>query len=530
MSALPGCPQGRRGWKILARRRRASPPGLCFLLWAALLAAGGCDRPAAPGEAPRARDGVSPVSQAPGPEVAGGAGSDPGAPLGRSPEDDSDPIFTDRAEELGIDFQHFNGMSGEYFFCETVGPGGALFDYDNDGDLDIYLVQGAMLGRGKTLADATPAPRSPLPLTDRLYRNELVESGRLRFTEVTAEAGISGPGYGMGVAAGDINGDGWIDLYVTNFGPNQLLLNNGDRTFRDVTAASGTQDDRWNTSAAFVDHDRDGDLDLYVCAYVDFSYENHKPCYSETSARDYCGPLSYRALPDRLFRNRGDGTFEDASAVSQIVREYGAALGVVCTDLNGDGWIDIYVANDGHPNQCWMNRRDGTFVNEALLGGCAYNEQGKAEASMGVDAADFDGDGDEDLFMTHLTDETNTLYLNDGSGYFDDYSFETGLGVASRAFTGFGTAWFDFDSDGWLDLLIANGAVKTIEALAAAGDPYPLHQKNQLFHNLGNGRFEEITSRAGRVFSLSEVSRGAAFGDLDNDGDPDVLVMNNAGR
>jgi hypothetical protein len=455
-------------------------------------------------------------------------GGDPASPTAH--RGDPGELFVERAEAVGLDFVHFNGMSGEYYFCENVGPGAALLDYDGDGDLDAYLVQGAMLGPGRTEADAFVPPEGPRPARDRLFRNDLAETGELRFTDVTDAAGIMSTGYGMGVAAGDYDGDGRIDLYVTNFGPNALLRNRGDGTFEDVTAAAGTDDDRWSTSAAWLDYDGDGRLDLFVANYVDFSYANHKPCFSETSARDYCGPLSYRPVPDRLFRNRGDGTFEDATAAARLAGEYGAGLGVVCTDLDGDGRLDIYVANDGHPNQLWINAGDGTFRNDALLAGCALNEDGRAEASMGVDAADFDGDGDEDLFMTHLTDETNTLYLNDGTGLFEDHSNETGLGVASRPFTGFGTAWIDYDNDGWLDLLIANGAVKTIMALARAGDPYPLHQTNQLFRNLGNGRFDEVTDRAGAVFMLSEVSRGAAFGDVDDDGDTDVLVMNNCGR
>jgi hypothetical protein len=263
---------------------------------------------------------------------------------------------------------------------------------------------------------------------------------------------------------------------------------------------------------------------------VDFTFANHKRCFSETSALDYCGPTSYAPVPDRLLRNRGDGTFDDVTASAQIARAYGAGLGLVCTDFDGDGWTDVYVANDDHPNQLWINQRDGTFRDAALLAGCALNLDGETESSMGIDAGDFDRDGDADLFMTHLTDETNTLYRNDGKAMFEDYTVQAGLAPGSRRYTGFGTAWLDFDNDGWLDVLVANGAVKTIEALARAGDPYPLHQRNQLFRNRGDGSFEEISDRAGEAFRVSEVSRGAAFGDIDNDGDTDVLLMNNSGR
>ena len=245
--------------------------------------------------------------------------------------------------------------------------------------------------------------------------------------------------------------------------------------------------------------------------------------------RTYCGPLGFVPVPDRLLRNLGDGTFEDATAISQIGREYGPALGVVTADFDGDGWIDIYVANDLAENRSWMNQGDGTFVNTAQFNGSALNEAGDPEAGMGVDAGDFDGDGDEDLIVSHLVTQTNTLYVNDGAGLFEDRSVRSGLGPPSLAFTGFGMAWFDYDSDGRLDLLVANGAVDLIPALVQAQDPYPLHQRNQLFRNLGDARFEDVSERSGLEFERSEVSRGAAFGDIDNDGDVDVLLTNNNG-
>jgi len=444
-----------------------------------------------------------------------------------------EPWFMDVSSASGLDFVHFNGMSGAFYFAEMMGPGGALFDYDNDGDLDIYLVQGAMLGPGKTPADALFPPPPGQPPGDRLYRNDLKTGadGRpaLSFTDVTETAGIRAPGYGMGVATGDLDNDGWTDLYVTNFGHNQLWRNNGDGTFSDWTERAGVDDARWSVSAAFLDYDRDGWLDLYVGNYVNFSIANHKRCQGNSSAQDYCSPLAYSPVPDRLFRNRGDGTFEDVTARSRIIREFGGALGVVVGDFNGDGWPDLYVANDGTPNQLWMNQGDGTFRNDALLAGAAVNMEGNAEASMGVDAADFDGDGDEDLFMTHLLGETNTVYVNDGEGWFEDRSLATGLAAPSKGYTSFGTGWFDYDNDGWLDIFIANGEVKTIPALAKAGDPYPLHQPNQLFRNVQGRGFEEVSARAGPAFAVSEVSRGAAFGDVDNDGDTDILVLNNNG-
>jgi hypothetical protein len=245
--------------------------------------------------------------------------------------------------------------------------------------------------------------------------------------------------------------------------------------------------------------------------------------------REYCGPLSYDPSPDTLLRNLGDGRFKDVSAASGIDKQFGGALGVITADLNNDDRVDIYVANDGTPNQMWINQADGTFINDAMFAGTAVNMDGIAEASMGVDAADFDGDGDEDLFMTHLNRESNTLYVNDGEGLFEDMSLATGLAQSSMTFTGFGMGFIDYDNDGWLDITIANGEVRRIPEQLKAGVALPLRQKNQLFRNLANGRFEEISASAGPLFEQEEVSRGIAFGDVDNDGDLDFLVTNNNG-
>jgi len=440
------------------------------------------------------------------------------ASANRGPE-----LFVDATEAAGIDFVHYNGAGGDYSLPEITGSGGALFDFDNDGDLDVYLMQGRMLKAGQS-------PPATVRLGNRLYRNDSLPGRAVKFTDVSHGSGAEIVAYGMGVATGDYNKDGWIDLYVTNLGSNNLLKNNGDGSFTDVTNRAGCDDSRWSTSASFVDMDGDGWLDLFVTNYVDFSIDVRRECFSNSSARDYCGPDSYDPVSDRLLRNRGDGTFEDVTTKAGMDQDKRAGLGVVAADFNGDGWTDIYVANDGDANHLWLNDKgSGRFKDAALLAGVAVNRMGAPEASMGVDAADVDGDGDMDLFMTHLERESNTFYLNLGNAVFDDRTVEMGLHVPSLSYTSFGTRFCDFDNDGWLDLMVLNGAVRIIEALARQGDPYPLHQRNQLFRNNGDGNFLEISNQVGPAFDASRVSRGAAFGDVDNDGDTDVLICNNNG-
>jgi enediyne biosynthesis protein E4 len=450
----------------------------------------------------------------------------------------------DRADESGLKFTHVNGMEGKFYYAEIIAPGAALVDYDTDGDLDVYFVQGSRLSalgsgpQGSRLSalDSQPDVQGS---GGRLFRNDLKVnqdgSRTLRFSDVTETSGIRSRGYGMGVASGDFNNDGCVDLYLTNLGPNQLFRNNCDGTFADVSKASGTDDSSWSVSASFLDYDRDGWLDLFVGNYLSWRAESNTPCFTPSGRRDYCSPNVYQAQPSRLLHNNRDGTFGDVTTASRVARDFGPALGVTTADFNGDGWTDIYVANDGQPNQLWINQRDGTFNNLGLLSGTALSSHGKAKAGMGVDAGDFDNDGDEDLFVTNLTGEGNDLYVNDGSGLFEERSAGSGLGAASRGYTGFGTAWFDVDNDGWLDTLTVNGAVQTIEALRRQNDPFPLHQRKLLFRNPGAGtsgtaRFEDVTARGGAAFQLSEVGRGAAFGDVDNDGDVDALVANNNGQ
>jgi enediyne biosynthesis protein E4 len=428
------------------------------------------------------------------------------------------PIFDEAAARVGLTFKYENGAIGQFYVAEVMGAGAALVDVDGDGDLDVFLLQGQSFD--------SKVPRD-VARTHRLFRNELVERGTLRFTDATAGSGLDGTTYAMGVAAGDYDNDGDQDLYVTALGPNTLYRNNGDGTFTDVTGAAGVADERWSTAATFVDYDRDGDLDLFVANYLDFSPTNNKQCFDPAGARDYCGPRSYRPVPDRLFRNEGDGRFTDVTDAAGITKADGAGLGVATGDYNSDGWLDLFVANDATPNQLWINQKNGTFVDEGVLAGVALNPEGNPEGSMGIASGDYDRDGDEDLFVTNIIGETFALYTNDGRAAFEDVRVQSGLGPLTAGFTGFGTDWIDYDNDGWLDLFVANGAVNVIEG--QRGQPVPFRMRNQLFRNVGTGKFVETSAQAGPAFAQAEVSRAAAFGDIDNDGDSDVLVTTNTG-
>ena len=453
-------------------------------------------------------------------------------PAATTPDSHQTEWFEEHGKDVGLDFVHFTGMSGELYYPEIMAPGVALLDIDNDGDLDVYVVQGQMLGARKTIADAIYPPAGEL--RDHLFRNDMVLSASgsptLRFTDITASSGIDIRTYGMGVAAGDFNNDGFVDIYRTGLSGSVMLRNNGNGTFRDVTKEAGTENPGgWGVSAAFVDYDRDGWLDLYVGNYLTYRIDADLDCQDLTGRPDYCPPNSYRAQRDRLYHNRGNGRFEDVTARALTDGADGPALGVSTADFDGDGWLDIYVGNDGEPNQLWINQRNGTFRDTALLGGAAVSGGGNAEASMGIDAGDFDNDGDEDLFVTNWMSQMNVLYVNAGGGIFEDRRAASGLGAPSLAKTGFGTAWIDVDNDAWLDLLVVNGSVARIEAQAKAGDRFPLRMTKQLYRNLGQDRFDDVSRRAGRAFTSLDVGRGAAFGDIDNDGDVDVVVGNAAG-
>lgn len=439
------------------------------------------------------------------------------------------PWLVDATTEVGLEFMHVNGATGEFLMPEILGAGVALFDADVDGDLDVFLVQSQTARH-------------------RLFRNDLHVAANgtrtMRLMDVSANAGLAAHGYGMGVATGDYDGDGLIDLYVTAVGSNTLYRNNGNGTFTDTTAYAGVDDERWSTSAAFVDIDGDGHLDLFVTNYIDFSPTISKPCFESAGARDYCLPTRYRAVPDRLFRNRGNGTFEDVSERAGILRAFGNGLGVSVGDYDRDGRADIYVANDATPNQLWRNLGGGRFEDVGGLAGVAFNALGRPEGSMGIASGDYDADGDEDLVVTNIRGETFVLYDNDGTGGFEDRRVPTGLGQATPMSTGFGVEWADFDNDGVFDLIAANGAVNLVPSLRGSANPY--RERNQLFRGTRPGtdtstsrppasppstRLDEVSGpEAGPAFERLDVGRGLAIGDLDNDGFPDVVITNNGGQ
>jgi len=426
-------------------------------------------------------------------------------------------VFEDVSAAVGIRFVHENGGSGEKYMVETMGSGACFLDYDDDGDPDLYLVQGAALAgfQGAT------------KLTNVLYRNEgLSADGTVRFRDVTLQAGVGDTGWGMGCAAADIDGDADIDLLVTNFGPDKLYRNNGDGTFTDITQAAGVGDSRWSASAAFADADADGDLDLYVTHYVDHTIEANRPCSTLLGQRSYCPPGAYSPVPDSFYRNRGDGTFVEEPAAARPSRP-GNGLGVIWSDLNQDQRPDIYVANDSSPNFLFVNQ-GGMFREDALVAGVAVNDDGRWEAGMGVEAADLNGDGLMDLFVTHLAMETNTLYLNLGNGQFADASLPSGLGPLSYRLVGFGTAALDFDLDGDLDLLVVNGHVE--DTAEESFDNITYAQRPQLLENTGKGRFRDVGSAHGAIFSERLVGRGLALADVDGDGDLDAVITTSGGR
>jgi hypothetical protein len=409
----------------------------------------------------------------------------------------------------GITWVHNNAHSPEHYLPETVGAGCAFLDYDNDGWMDIYLVNSGPCDF------YTPSA----PLKNALYHNN--HDGT--FTDVTDKAGVGGGNFGMGVAAGDYDGDGWTDLYVTGYGRNILYHNNGDGTFTDVTEKAGVAARGWSTCAVWFDYDNDGKLDLFVSSFVFFDKSQNLYCTDETTSRRYyCVPRLFKPMPSHLFHNNGNGTFTDVSKEAGIADHPGKSFGAVATDVNNDGLLDLFVANDTMPNFLFINKGNGKFEEQGLAAGVAYGDSGKPRSGMGVDAADYDGDGWQDLFVANIDEEFFSLYHNQKDLTFTDEPGE--IGPATQLLSGWGLKFFDFDNDGLPDLLLVNGHPDDYIQMRLPRVKY--REPMLLFHNTG-GSFKNVSAESGSVFAKEISGRGMAVGDFDNDGDLDVLISSN---
>ena len=427
-----------------------------------------------------------------------------------TPTSATTPWFREDASQSGLVFEHRSGHRERHLIPEVIGGGVALFDMDGDHDLDAYCVQSGDL-----------QPPDGVGSRNQLFRNR----GGGAFEDVSSGSGADVGGYGIGVATGDYDNDGDLDLFVTNVGPNVLLRNQGNGRFTDVTQGSDVGDGGFGTSAAFVDYDRDGDLDLFVTNYLVWSIATEQTCLNDADHPTYCSPASYDSpARDVLYRNDGASRFTNVTSEAGLVSGFGPGLGIVCGDFTGDGRMDIFVANDGARDQLWVGKEDGRFADEAMQRGCALDQEGIAKAGMGVAAEDVDDDGDLDVLVGNIERESDSLFINRGE-YFSDRTARRGLGAISRAFTRFGMAWVDFDQDGYLDLYQANGKV----SLQGAPTQNPFAEPNLLFRGSTSGRFEEVQPRGGTDPILVATSRGAAFGDIDGDGDVDILISNRDG-
>ncbi len=420
--------------------------------------------------------------------------------------------FTDVSAQAGIHFKHNSGAFGKKYLPETLGSGCAFLDYDNDGWQDILLVNSADWPEHKTVKSLLA-----------LYHNN--QDGT--FTDVTRQTGLAVEMYGIGVAVADYDNDGNEDIYITCVGPNHLFRNLGNGKFADVTARTGVGDPGFSTSAVWFDYDNDGRLDLFVANYVDWSVEKDQLCSLDGKNKSYCTPQSYQGQSSTLYHNRGNGTFENVTQSAGLNDPTSKSLGVALLDYNGDGWLDLFVANDTEPNKLYKNKGNGTFTDEAVTAGVAFSEAGTARAGMGVDAGDFDGSGRQGIVVGNFTNESMALYRNDGTGLFTDEAPNSGIGKMSAQSLTFAVFFFDYDLDGLLDVFAANGHVSDDISVVQPNVKYA--QPPHLFHNKGKRKFEEMTTRLGRALQRAIVGRGAAYGDFDNDGDLDLLITSNNG-
>ena len=423
------------------------------------------------------------------------------------------PVFVDIAEKVGITLMNICGGPQKDYIVEANGNGAAFFDYNNDGNVDVLIVNGSTLEHFKKGGDPMVA----------LYRNV---NGH--FVDVTDSAHLRKNGWGMGACVADYNNDGFPDVYITAYGPNVLFRNNGDGTFTDVTSSAGVGDAKWGTGCSFGDYDRDGNVDLYVANYVNFDEKTVRPRGSNDLCRYmgadvFCGPVGLSGQPDVLYHNNGDGTFTDVTAKAGIRDPNYYGFGVIFSDLDNDGWPDIYVANDSQPNLLFRNNKNGTFSEVGLSSGTALNEAGRAQSGMGVAIGDYDGNGLPDIFVTNFARDTNTLYKNVGNMFFIDSTVRAGLGEISLYHLGWGTSLSDLDNDGFPDIFVANGHVYPQVDSLNVGQKY--FQRKELYRNLGNGKFEEIAHTSSDLL-IGKSSRGSAVADFDNDGDLDILVVN----